>query len=57
VKPIRMKGICRKCHGPRIEPDVKDRLRELYPEDEATGFKKGELRGMFWVKLPPDESI
>lgn len=55
VEPIRMKGICMQCHGARIKPGVKARLQELYPEDEATGFKKGELRGMFWVKLPLDE--
>ncbi len=51
-----MKGICKQCHGARIKPDVKARLQALYPEDEATGFKKGELRGIFWAKLPADES-
>jgi hypothetical protein len=56
VEPIRMKGICMQCHGDRIKPDVRNRLRALYPEDEATGFKKGELRGMFWVKLAAGES-
>jgi hypothetical protein len=56
VEPIRMKGICMLCHGDRIKPGVNARLQALYPEDEATGFKKGELRGMFWVKLRPDES-
>ena len=56
VEPIRMKGVCMRCHGDRIEPGVKAQLQALYPEDEATGFKKGELRGMFWVKLWSDES-
>jgi hypothetical protein len=56
VEPIRMKGICMRCHGDRIEPGVKAQLQALYPEDEATGFKKGELRGIFWVKLWSDES-
>jgi hypothetical protein len=55
VEPIRMKGLCMQCHGDRIEPGVEARLRALYPEDRATGFKKGELRGMFWVRLLPDE--
>jgi hypothetical protein len=54
VEPIRMKGICMQCHGSRIRPGVKARLQELYPEDQATGFERGELRGMFWVKLPAD---
>ena len=56
VEPIHMKGLCMRCHGDRIDPGVKERLDALYPEDEATGFKKGELRGMFWVKLPADET-
>jgi len=55
VEPIYMQRICMQCHGDRIEPGVKARLRALYPEDEATGFEKGELRGIFWVKLPPDD--
>ena len=55
VEPIRMKGICLQCHGDRIKPGVKARLQALYPEDQATGFEKGELRGMFWVKLSADE--
>jgi hypothetical protein len=55
VEPIYMKGICLQCHGDRIKPRVSARLRELYPEDEAIGFEKGELRGMFWVVLPPNE--
>jgi hypothetical protein len=55
VEPIRMKGVCMKCHGDRVDPGVKARLQALYPEDQATGFKRGELRGIFWVKLPADE--
>jgi hypothetical protein len=56
VEPIRMKGLCMRCHGDRIDPEVKARLDALYPEDEATGFEKGDLRGMFWVELPAEES-
>jgi hypothetical protein len=55
VEPIRMKGICMQCHGDRIKPSVKARLEALYPEDEATGFEKGEFRGMFWVKLSAED--
>jgi len=28
-------------------------ISKKYPGDEATGFKLGELRGAFWVELPP----
>lgn len=54
VEPIHMKGICMKCHGDRIKPEVQARLQALYPEDEATGFENGGFRGMFWVELQTD---
>jgi len=42
------------CHGPEdtIPQDVKDAIGEHYPEDQATGFRKGDLRGWFWVEVP-----
>ena len=52
VEPIRTKGLCLQCHGNAIDSTVQVRLNELYPDDQATGFEEGDLRGMFWVKLP-----
>lgn len=40
---------CLACHGETIAPDVKAEIDRLYPEDQATGFKAGELRGAFSV--------
>ncbi|MGM0774574.1 MAG: c-type heme family protein, partial [Pseudomonadota bacterium] len=37
------------CHGKSIDPEVKAKLDELYPEDQATGFSEGDLRGAFVV--------
>ncbi len=53
--PIRTMTLCLGCHGEpeRIDPAVRERLAELYPEDEATGFGENELRGWFWVEVPP----
>ena len=34
------------------QPDVASRISELYPEDRATGFEAGDLRGIFWVEFP-----
>ena len=34
---------------------VKVALDEQYPDDQATGFNVGELRGWFWVEFPPGE--
>jgi hypothetical protein len=52
--PIRVAGACMTCHGPAetIPSDVRDALATLYPEDQATGFQEGDLRGWFWVEVP-----
>jgi hypothetical protein len=46
--------ICLTCHGSKdtIPQPVQDRLHTLYPLDQATGFKKGELRGAISIKQP-----
>jgi hypothetical protein len=51
AEPIVMQGMCVMCHGSNIEPAVAARTAELYPEDQATGFAEGELRGVFWVEF------
>lgn len=38
-------GLCLSCHGKNIAPDVKQALAEQYPEDQATGYVLGEVRG------------
>ncbi len=54
--PIRLKAMCASCHGApdRLDPAVRERLAALYPEDAATGFAEGDVRGVFWVELPAD---
>jgi hypothetical protein len=52
VEPIVMQPVCSTCHGKSIGPEIAARLDELYPEDHATGFDVGELRGVFWVEYP-----
>lgn len=52
VEPIRTKGLCLACHGSELAPGVHERIAELYPGDQATGFAEGELRGVFWVRFP-----
>lgn len=52
--PIKLQGQCLMCHGPKeqISPVIQEQLTKLYPNDQATGFKEGELRGWFWIDLP-----
>jgi len=54
MKAIGTKPMCLKCHGRKIDTEVAERVAELYPDDQATGFKAGDIRGAFSVKLPLD---
>ncbi len=47
-------GVCLTCHGEDIPEDVQARLDTLYPDDQATGFALGDLRGAFTVRVPLD---
>lgn len=50
--PIKLQPQCLMCHGPneQISEAVKLVLGKRYPDDQATGFRDGELRGWFWVE-------
>ncbi len=52
MKAIPTGEVCLKCHGENIDPAVKAKLDELYPNDKARGFKLGDLRGAFTVRQP-----
>lgn len=54
MKAIPTGGLCLQCHGKDIIPAVSEKLAELYPEDKATGFGLGDIRGAFVVTLPLD---
>lgn len=55
--PIKLQVQCLMCHGPKeqISPDVMAQLKKSYPQDQATGFNEGDLRGWFWVTV--DQSL
>lgn len=42
---------CVVCHGESIAPALAETIERLYPEDQATGFAPGELRGAFTVTV------
>lgn len=50
MKAIPTQPLCLQCHGTSIEPPVREALDALYPEDRATGFALGELRGAFTIE-------
>ena len=57
LKPLLVQGLCLTCHGPedKIPAGVKKILAERYPDDRATGYRAGELRGAISVRMPLEE--
>ncbi|MCB0422086.1 MAG: DUF3365 domain-containing protein [Bdellovibrionales bacterium] len=51
LEPIYAKGMCLNCHGQNLKTEVAQKIKALYPKDQATGFKEGEFRGFFWAVL------
>ncbi|NVB41395.1 DUF3365 domain-containing protein [Pseudenhygromyxa sp. WMMC2535] len=53
MRAIPMGAPCLGCHGARdsLLPEVREQLDARYPEDEATGFAAGDLRGAFVVSV------
>ncbi|HBJ86814.1 MAG TPA: hypothetical protein DDZ88_23750 [Verrucomicrobiales bacterium] len=47
--------LCLQCHGTPgkdIAPETLAAIEKLYPDDQATGFKLGDLRGLWRVTFP-----
>jgi hypothetical protein len=54
IKAIPTGELCLTCHGANVDPELAARIRASYPEDQATGFEVGELRGAFTLSKPLD---
>lgn len=53
VEPIMIQPMCLACHGKSLDPELAARIGELYPGDRATGFREGDLRGVYWAEFSP----
>ena len=51
LRAIPAGSLCLRCHGEKIGSKLKKALRRIYPEDQAVGFRLGELRGAFTITL------
>jgi len=49
MKAIPTGTVCLMCHGTQISPEVTEAIANLYPEDKATGYSDGDIRGAFVV--------
>lgn len=54
VTPIQIAEPCLNCHGTsdQLASGVPELLAEHYPDDQATGYEVGDLRGWVWVEVP-----
>ena len=54
VKALPVQPLCLSCHGPadQLSPAVKSALGHHYPNDRATGYSAGQIRGAISVRKP-----
>jgi hypothetical protein len=55
AEPIMLQAMCLACHGEVLSSEVASRIEAAYPDDQATGFVVGDLRGVYWVEFSADE--
>lgn len=52
AEPLVIQELCLACHGANLAPEVQSVLAAKYPDDRATGYAVGDLRGIAWAELP-----
>ncbi len=54
ITPIELADGCTTCHGQQddIPQEVAEIVSTHYPNDQATGYEPGDLRGWVWVEVP-----
>lgn len=50
MQPIMLDTLCVACHGSQLAEPVKQQIQQHYPNDLATGYNPGELRGAFTLQ-------
>jgi hypothetical protein len=51
LRAIPVGSPCLRCHGEKISSSLRKDLLKKYPEDQAVGFRLGELRGALTITL------
>ncbi len=53
--PIKLNALCLQCHG-KIGAELSEEnlsiIQKYYPEDKATGYSDGDLRGIWSIRFP-----
>ncbi|MDP1735534.1 MAG: DUF3365 domain-containing protein [Sulfuritalea sp.] len=52
VKALPVQPLCLSCHGPAeaLSPAIKAAIGQHYPNDKATGYSEGQIRGVISVR-------
>ena len=60
-KPIMIdNGLCLNCHGNHqngLLEQTRDMIQKKYPNDKATGYRMGDLRGMWSISFPKKQVV
>ncbi len=46
--PIKTNDLCLQCHG-KLTAEVQSKIKELYPDDLATGYEVNQVRGIWSI--------
>ncbi len=54
MRALPTQPLCLSCHGlsEQLTPAVKEKLKALYPDDKAIGYRSGEIRGAMTIRKP-----
>ncbi len=52
LRPLAVEPVCVTCHGDpaAMAPALREVLHARYPDDRATGYRPGDLRGALWAE-------
>lgn len=53
MKALGTEPLCLNCHGESISAPVRERIDGLYPDDQARGYRAGQIRGAISITQPP----
>lgn len=56
MKPVVTEALCLNCHGmpDKLNPEAAKAIKDLYPDDKATGYGLNQIRGAVTVIYPMD---
>ena len=58
-KPLIVQPMCLNCHGSDefLKKEIKEFLKEKYPDDKAVGYQAGDFRGAVSIKIKLSEDL